>query len=572
MVEGFLHYGILFFMNTLQQTLTDIFADAFEQSGFSRDAGVVKAADRPDLAQFQCNGALMVAKQAGKNPREVAEGIVAAIDDDRIRELSIAGPGFINIHVSDAALQEHASQAIAAQPRTHKGEVVVLEYSDPNPFKVLHAGHLYTSLVGNTMGRLLERGGAEVHHVNFGGDVGLHVGKTMWAIVQELGGEYPEKLDEIPEEERSPWLSARYVEGNNAYEDDQTLQAEIKALNKQVYQLHANDDHDSPFAQIYWTTRQWSYDYFNAFYDRIGTPFEKYYPESTVAAPGLKIVQEQLKAGVFEESDGAIVFDGEKHDLHTRVFINSEGLPTYEAKDVGLSFMKKEEYNFDRSIIITGKEQGPYMQVVLKAIEQFAPELSGATEHYTHGLVKLAGGEKMSSRKGNILKAIDIIDAAAASAEKAVGSADDATVLGALRYAFLRSSLGPDILYDPEESVSLEGNSGPYLQYAHARARRVLEKATVEPSAASELDERERSLALKVAQYPSVVVSAIEKLEPHQVCNYLYELSQTFNSFYEHSRVVGDDREGIRVALVQQYADVLKDGLELLNIAAPESV
>lgn len=559
-------------MNTLQYELTQIFADAFEQSGFSREAGAVKAADRPDLAQFQCNGALMVAKQAGKNPREVAEAIVAAIEDDRIRELSIAGPGFINIHVSDSALQAHASQAIVAQPRTHEGEVVVLEYSDPNPFKVLHAGHLYTSLVGNTMGRLLERGGAEVHHVNFGGDVGLHVGKTMWAILQELGGEHPEKLEEIPEQERSPWLSARYVEGNNAYEDDEALKAEIKALNKQVYQLHTNDDHESPFAQIYWTTRQWSYDYFNAFYDRIGTPFEKYYPESAVAAPGLKIVQEQLKAGVFEESDGAIVFDGEKHGLHTRVFINSEGLPTYEAKDVGLSFMKKDEYNFDRSIIITGKEQASYMQVVLKAIEQFAPELSGATEHYTHGLVKLAGGEKMSSRKGNILRAVDIIDAAASSAEKAVGSADDATVLGALRYAFLRSSLGPDILYDPEESVSLEGNSGPYLQYAHARARRVLEKATVEPSTASELDDRERALALKVAQYPSVVGSAIEKLEPHQVCNYLYELSQTFNSFYEHSRVVGDDREGIRVGLVAQYADVLKDGLELLHIAAPESV
>jgi arginyl-tRNA synthetase len=559
-------------MKTLQQQLTDIFSTAFAHAGFGREAGQVRLADRPDLAQFQCNGALAVAKRAGKNPREVAEAIVASVDDPQIRELSIAGPGFINIHVSDTALQENAQVAIDAQPRTHDGEVVVLEYSDPNPFKVLHAGHLYTSIVGNTMGRLLERGGADVHHVNFGGDVGLHVGKTMWAIVKELGGENPEKLADIPEQERSPWLSARYVEGNNAYEDDESLQVEIKAFNKRVYGLHAEDDRDSPFAQIYWTTRQWSYDYFDAFYDRIGTPFEKYYPESEVAAPGLKIVREQLKDGVFEESDGAVVFDGEKQGLHTRVFINSQGLPTYEAKDVGLSFMKKEEYDFDRSIIITGKEQASYMQVVLKAIEQFAPDLADATEHYTHGLVKLAGGEKMSSRKGNILKAVDIIKAASVSAEKAVESAEDNIVLGALRYAFLRSSLGPDILYDPEESVSLEGNSGPYLQYAHARARRILEKATVSEEVVGELDERERSLALQLTQYPTVVGIAIEKLEPHGVCTYLYELAQTFNSFYEHSRVVGDDREGVRAQLVEQYADILRDGLGLLNIAAPQSV
>lgn len=559
-------------MKTLIQQLTEVFASAFEAAGFEPQFGAVRLADRPDLAQFQCNGALAVAKKAGKNPREIAQQLIESIDDARIAKLEIAGPGFINIHVSDSALAENAQAAIAAQPKNHTGEVVVLEYSDPNPFKVLHAGHLYTSIVGSTLGRLLERGGAEVHHVNFGGDVGMHVSKTMWAIMQELGGEHPEKLDQIPVEERSQWMAACYVKGNNAFDDEESVHEEIKAMNKRVYALHSDNDHESPFAKIYWTTRQWSYDYFDAFYDRINTPFEKYYPESTVALSGIEKVKEQLAAGVYEESEGAVVFDGEKYGLHTRVFINSEGLPTYEAKDVGLSFLKKEEYDFDRSIIITGREQTTYMQVVLKSIEQFAPELAHATEHYTHGLVKLAGGEKMSSRKGNILRAVDIIDAAAESAQKATGSSDDSTVLGAIRYAFLKNSLGPDVLYDPEESVSIEGNSGPYLQYAHARARRILEKATAQPLAVTDFDERERSLALKLTEYPSVVEHAIETLAPHVVCSYLYELSQTFNSFYEHSRVVGDDREGIRLTLVSHYADILRDGLELLNIAAPESV
>src|SRR5665811_282900 len=137
--------------------------------------------------------------------------------------------------------------------------------------------------------------------------------------------------------------------------------------------------------------------------DSIGTAFEKYYPESEVAELGLKTVKEQLEKGVFERSDGAVIFNGEKYGLHTRVFINSEGIPTYEAKDIGLILKKKEEYDFDESVVITGNEQEQYMTVVLKAVEQFAPELANATRHIPHGIVKLAGGEKMSSRKGNIL-------------------------------------------------------------------------------------------------------------------------------------------------------------------------
>ena len=216
------------------------------------------------------------------------------------------------------------------------GQIVVAEYSDPNPFKVLHAGHLYTSVVGEAIASLLERAGATVHRVNFGGDVGLHVGKTLWAILQNVGGEQPEKLAEIPEAERSEWLAKCYIDGTNAYEaNEQTKQAMIE-LNKRIYKIHSDNDLDSPLAKIYWTCRQWSYDYFDKFYAQIGTKFEKYYPESSVAELGLQTVRQQLAKGVFEESAGAVIFDGQKYGLHTRVFINSEGIPTYEAKDIGL--------------------------------------------------------------------------------------------------------------------------------------------------------------------------------------------------------------------------------------------
>lgn len=536
------------------------------------DVQVAVVLTRPErqFGDFATNVALQLAKQVGKNPREVADQIKTALQDRlgaTVADISIAGPGFINLALSDAALL----RAVGAAPdKSLAGQTVVTEYSDPNPFKILHAGHLYTSVVGDAISNLLEQAGADVHRVNFGGDVGLHVGKTMWAILRALGGEHPDKLTEIPADKRSEWMAGAYVKGTNAYEDDEAAKAEIIELNKRVYQLFADDDHDSDFAKVYWTCRQWSYDYFDDFYARIGTSFEKYYPESQTAPIGLKTVKEQLDKGVYEESNGAVVFNGEKFDLHTRVFINSHGLPTYEAKDVGLIMAKWHDYHFDKSVVITGNDIIEYMKVVLKSIEQFAPELAQRSVHLTHGNVKLAGGVKMSSRKGNIFRAVDVLNAAADANKAITGRNDEQAELGAVKYAFLKQRIGADIIYDPKESVSLEGNSGPYLQYAHARARSILAKAEGEQADSTELQTDERNLLRKLSEYQEVVERATSELLPHHICTYLYELAQEFNRFYEHNRVIGDDRQAIRIGLVRRYADTLKAGLGLLGITAPD--
>jgi arginyl-tRNA synthetase len=534
---------------------------------------------RPDeqFGDYATNVALQLAGRLGRPPREVAEELAAALRtawEGQVKAVTVAGPGFINITLSDEALAVQAAEASVKKPQTFAGQTVVTEYSDPNPFKVLHVGHIYTSLMGDAINRLITAAGGTTHSVNFGGDVGLHVGKTMWAIIQDLGGELPEKLADIPEAERSEWMARQYVIGTKAYEEDETAKEAIITINKRVYELHTAQDHESPFARIYWTCRTWSYAYFDAFYTRIGTPFEKYYPESETTPLGLATVREQLAKGVYKESDGAVIFDGEPYGLHTRVFINSQGLPTYEAKDVGLIMAKWNDYHFDRSVIITGNDIIEYMKVVLKSIEQFAPELAQRTTHITHGMVKLAGGTKMSSRKGNFLRATDVIDLAAEAAAKARGEAvDEQTVLGAVKYALLKQRIGADIIFLPEESVSLEGNSGPYLQYAHVRARSVLAKATAQPAQkVVSLTEGERSLARKISEYPEVVEKATKEFMPHHICTYLYELAQVFNRFYEHNRVVGDPREAERLTLVTQYADVLKDGLGLLGIAAPNKM
>jgi arginyl-tRNA synthetase len=545
------------------------------KSLFDVDVTVQLTRPEPEFGDYATNIALQLAGRLGKNPREVADAITARLrGTGDFSEVSVAGPGFINIRISDDLLRSELDKMADSrygQSHAFDGKIVITEYSDPNPFKVLHAGHLYTSVIGDAISNLIEQAGGNVHRVNFGGDVGLHVAKTLWAIIRKLDGEHPEKLFDIPETERSEWMAACYVEGTRAYEDDEQAKSDITSLNKKVYQIHNDNDHESTLAQIYWTCREWSYDYFNAFYKRIGTSFEKYYPESETAPIGLATVLEQKEKGVYEDSEGAVIFKGEPYGLHTRVFINKEGLPTYEAKDVGLSIKKWDDYHFDESVIITGNDITEYMKVVLKSIEQFQPELAKRTLHITHGNVKLAGGVKMSSRKGNFLRAVDVLDVAADENEKIQGNRDDAPVLGAIKYAFLKNRIGPDVIFDPHESVGLQGNSGPYLQYAHARAVSILAKLEGEYVSAQTdtFDLGERSLLVKMTEFGEVIEAATKQLAPHLVCTYLYELAQTFNRFYEASRIVDDPREAIRGRLVSAYAGILKSGLSLLGIQAP---
>jgi arginyl-tRNA synthetase len=530
---------------------------------------------RPDeqFGDYATNVALQLAGKLERKPRDIAEELqkyLEANHDGSITSVEVAGPGFLNITVTDATLWRLTQRT---PQQTLAGKLVVAEYSDPNPFKVLHAGHLYTSLVGDTVAKVLEAAGAEVKRVNFGGDVGMHVARAMWGIIQELSGEFPEKLSDIAEQERADWISARYVEGNTAFEDDEAARQEITDLNARIYDIHTSDDHESPFAQIYWTCRQWSYDGFDVLYKALNmVPFDKYYPESETTPPGIATVEEGLARGVFEKSDGAVVFDGESQGLHTRVFLNSKGLPTYEAKDLGLARRKWEDYQFDLSIMITGNDIVEYMKVVLLALSNFYPEVVERTRHLTHGMVKMVGGVKMSSRKGNILRAKDILEAAHKAAEQSGRVVTEGTVLAAVRYAFLKNRIGGDVVYDPVESVALEGNSGPYLQYAHARAHSILAKKAAIDGEPGDLETGERSLVRKLGMYSEAVDQAVEDMMPHHICTYLYELSQVFNRFYEKNRVIDDEREAVRLKLVKAYADTLKHGLELLNIQAPEKM
>jgi arginyl-tRNA synthetase len=507
---------------------------------------------RPEeqFGDYSTNIAMQLAPIVSVNPRQVAEAIAAKIDALGYYEKSeVAGPGFLNITLKPSDIWAMAKNAVNL-PKPLDDQEILVEFGDPNPFKEMHIGHLYSYIVGDSISRLFEASGAVVRRLSYHGDVGLHVAKAIWGMQNQ-----PKGLE----------LGKYYAAGATAYEENEDAAAQIKVINESIYK---NDDEQ--IISLYERGKTASFEYFNQILGRIGVSNDKRYLESQSAPTGIEFVRKNTP-GVFAQSEGAVIYEGEKVGLHTRVFITSKGLPTYEAKDLGLAELKNQDYpGATRSIIITAHEQSEYFKVMLAALNEFDPGLAGKTTHLSHGFLSLSTG-KMSSRTGEVYGAVDLLNDLERTAKKLYPDSGATLQLAAVKYGFLKHRLGTDIVYDVDESVSLEGNSGPYLQYAYARANGILQKITVQNEAA-DLEPGERSLARKISEYPEVVAKATEELMPHYIATYLYELAQAFNRFYENNRVAGDPREGARGALVEAYAKTLKSGLSLLNIEAPERV
>ncbi len=521
-----------------------------------------------DKGDYSTNVAMVHAKELSMKPFDLAEEIKNKINSDGVK-VEVAQPGFINFFFDKKYFGENVSKIIEqggefGKNESLKGQKTIIEYTDPNPFKEFHIGHLMPNVTGESIARILDANGAEVKRANYQGDVGLHVAKAVWAIKNH----------------NKPLLEA-YAFGHKAYDEDEKAKQEIIYINKKIY-----DKSDTEINDIYEDGRKKSLLYFEVMYEKLGTKFDYYFFESEVAEFGKETVEKNI-GSVFEKSDGAVVFKGENYDkkLHTRVFVNNEGLPTYEAKELGLSKIKFDTYPYDKSIIITGNEINEYFKVLFKSMSFVFPELASKTQHVSHGMLRLPEG-KMSSRTGNIISAESLIDQVK---EKVLEKMKDAELsqeeknetvysvsTGAIKYSILHQAIGGDIVFDFDKSISFEGDSGPYLQYSAVRAHSILKKAEGVVSVSKNIPENWETTNIErlLERFPDIVARAGSEYAPHYIATYLIELAGEFNSFYAHHKIIdeADVSSSYRLAVTQAFYQVMISGLNLLGIKVPEKM
>ncbi len=510
------------------------------------------------------------------SPRAVAGRILSILSKPEfIEKVEVAGAGFINFYLSREFFAKSVAEISASggnfgQSSALSGKKVMVEYTDPNPFKEFHIGHLMSNAIGESLSRLVEFQGANVVRACYQGDVGLHVAKAIYGMTH-----LKEKADYIA------YLGEAYAFGASAYESKPDAKKEIEIINKKIFEKS-----DKKIQALYTRGREESLKHFENIYKKLGTKFDYNFFESEVADEGVRIVKDFLTQHVFEVSEGAVVFRGDKHGLHTRVFITSQGLPTYETKELGLTKRKFEEVNPNLSIVVTANEQSDYFKVVLEAMRHIDTEMAERTRHIAHGMLRFAES-KMSSRKGNVITGESLIASVEAMVHKKLEEREletfeknkiaEIVAIGAIKYSILRQATGSDIIFDFEKSISFEGDSGPYLQYSYVRAKSVLEKAKqVGVSKGAPFATKGAPLLLErlLYRFPEIVKRAGNDYAPHLVATYLTELAAAFNSYYANNQIVntGDKTSPYKVALTSAFATVMKNGLWLLGIETPEKM
>ncbi len=606
--------------HTVNAIIQKLLLDAIKEVAPSENMLTVDVVHPGDesMGDYATSVALSLAKKLKMKPIDLANKIVqtssfsaASLKKTGIEKVEVKSPGFINFWLSDdyfvSRLREvlknptkffintvdlgELDKSLKKQSNNIKlpqktGKLRFLfEFAHPNTHKEFHIGHLRNISIAESLIRIFEACGIEIVRSNYQGDVGMHIAKCLFGILQisNLKSQIS-KLKTL--EEKVALLGKAYVEGNRAYEENESAKKEIIAINRKIYEK------DSGIYKLWKETRQWSLDYFETIYKRVGSHYDRYYFESEVFESGRQVVLEYLQKGVFEKDQGAVIFPGKKYGLHNRVFITNESFPTYEAKEMGLGVLQFKEYDPDLIIHVVGPEQAGYFQVVFKALEQVLPESVGRELHYVYGWVQLKAG-KMSSRKGNVVTARWLLGEAREKALKVMrqaqakngGEIDSGTAekigLAAVKYSFLKFSAKSNISFDFEESVSLDGDSGPYLLYTYARTRSVLAKIKSQISNLKNIDSKtkilnseEMAVAKSIARFTEVIREAGLQMAPNILCTYLYDLASKYNLFYtKHSILTpkeGAERVQFRLALTRAMSQVLNKGLELLGIETVE--
>lgn len=558
---------------------------------------------------YATNIALVCAKKMGKSPREVADSIVAEFqklaDPEIIGTVTVAGPGFINISLTKKAFHNLYKSVVYA-PVFHEGKkvntfglndkyqgkTILVEHSSPNLFKPFHIGHMMNNAIGESLVRLMKFSGARVTTMSFPSDISLGIAKAVYALCYDL--EMKKRAENATGLDDHIIAGDAYVVGTMLYEESEDVQVKVKEIADTLYaytsrivketgiiELQNNDNEKNLWEKIYLTFSLASQNYLFSFLkEKLDSVIDYIIYESEAGIVGKDLVVKNTPT-IFTKSEGAIVFvpDESKKGLNTAVFINSQGNPTYEAKDLGLLDLKFERVHPDLSLFVTDHEQIPHFKIVLDAAEKINKDWVEKSIHVPHGRMTFKG-QKMSSRLGGVPLALEMIEDVAIEAKARmlhrdsdyghIDTVSEMIAIAAIKFAILRAKPGQNINFDPDTSLSFEGDSGPYLQYTHARISSLLEKGkglgfTPEYSTLEEVTDLERV----VLQFSTVVDHAITEYAPQHIVTYLLELARSFNSYYGSNKFLDLENSQSschRLALAKETQQILKNGLYLLGI------
>ena len=552
-------------------------------------------------------------KAARKRPEDVAQEIGEyLVSHSGVVEKYNVVKGFLNLTIASEAWQELLRQM---DSDAHYGEkaagedspLVMIEYSSPNTNKPLHLGHVRNNLLGWSLARIMEANGNKVVKTNIVNDRGIHICKSMLAWLKWGNGETPEtsgkKGDHLIGDyyvlfdkhyrEEIKELTAKFVaEGIEPGEAEEKAKKEAPLIVEAHEMLVKWEQNDPEVRGLWRKMNEWVYAGFDETYKMMGVSFDKIYYESDTYLEGKEKVEEGLEKGFFyRRPDNSVWADLTAEGLDEKLLLRSDGTSVYMTQDIGTAKLRFQDFPIDKMIYVVGNEQNYHFQVLAILLDKLGFKWGKDLVHFSYGMVELPNG-KMKSREGTVVDADDLMAAMIAEARQTsdeLGKFADMTEeekqevarivgLGALKYFILKVDARKNMLFNPDESIDFNGNTGPFIQYTYARIRSILRKAeaeglTAEAVKGTPLETKETDLIQKISQYADAVAQAGKDFSPSGIATYCYELTKQFNQFYHDYSILNAETEELkkqRLLLARNVAKTIKNAMTLLGIEVPE--
>ena len=554
-------------------------------------------------------------KVSKKKPEETAQeiGEYVAQHCDAVSAFNVV-KGFLNLVIAPKAWISLLN-SIAAQPHfgekevTNASPLVMIEYSSPNTNKPLHLGHVRNNLLGWSLSQIMKANGNRVIKTNIVNDRGIHICKSMLAWKRWGNGETPETsgkkgdhligdyyvaFDKHYREEVKALNTQYLAEGKTEEEAEKDAKENAPLMQEAREMLRRWEQNDPEIRSLWQTMNTWVYAGFDETYKRLGVSFDKIYYESETYLEGKSKVEEGLSKGIFfRKEDNSVWADLTNEGLDHKLLLRSDGTSVYMTQDIGTADLRYKDYPIDNMIYVVGNEQNYHFQVLSILLDKLGFSWGKDLVHFSYGMVELPNG-KMKSREGTVVDADELMQEMVNGAQKTsdeMGKLQDMSAderakiaemvgLGALKYFILKVDARKNMLFNPEESIDFNGNTGPFIQYTHARICSVLRKANEQGIAIpaslpndAPLNEKETNLIQKLSDYASVVEQAGKDYSPSGIANYCYELTKEFNQFYHDYSILKEEdnnKKIVRLVLAQNVAKVIKNGMNLLGIDVPE--